>query len=155
MITNIKNTSLLLFLLNSFFVFSQNFNITDGQTINTCTGNFYDSGGAGANYTNGETITYTICPNNSSASEVIQVNFTAFSTQGGGADFLTIYDGDSTAGSLLGVFDGSNSPGTVNATTASGCLTFEWVSNGAVAFPGWEAEILCFQPCQIITAVLD
>ncbi len=72
-------------------------------TVNTCSGTFYDSGGAGGNYTSNETFVFTICQEN--AGQKVQLQFTSFSTQLN-QDILTIYDGDSTAADSFGPFSG-------------------------------------------------
>ncbi|OIQ21634.1 MAG: hypothetical protein BM549_09340, partial [Lacinutrix sp. MedPE-SW] len=122
-----------------------------------CSGTFYDSGGPSGNYSSGENFIYTICPEN--AGDILQLNFSQFSTQGG-ADILTIYDGDDTTAPVLGNFSGggaASNPGLVEATiaNATGCLTLEFISDAGGNTTGWVAEISCFEPCQTITAVLD
>ena len=67
-----------------FGVFSQSINMSNGST-NTCSGNFYDNGGSGSNYSNSQTLVYTICPN-TAGSKVI-VNFTSFDLENN-YDFL-------------------------------------------------------------------
>ncbi|HRU60858.1 MAG TPA: hypothetical protein P5565_05255, partial [Bacteroidia bacterium] len=119
---------------------AQTYNMAAG-TINTCGGTFYDPGGSGSNYGNNLNITETFCSN---AGTCIQVAFTAFNTQGGN-DVLTIYDGPSTASPVIGSFSGNGgSPGTV--TSSTGCLTFQFITNGSTTRSGWAATITCV-PC--------
>src|SRR5690606_3753794 len=60
---------------------------------------------------------------------------------------------------LIGTYSGGSSfgPGTVSAspTNTSGCLTLQFVSDAAGNGLGFEAEILCAEPCQTITASID
>ncbi|MCG9910157.1 MAG: PKD domain-containing protein, partial [Flavobacteriales bacterium] len=120
-------------------------------TINACSGNFFDSGGNGSDYGNNQNLVYTICPSTPGAR--VQVNFSAFNIENGW-DFLTIYNGPNTSSPTLGTYSGTNSPGMVQATPAnpSGCLTFQFTSDGSVTAPGWAATISCIQPCQTITS---
>ncbi|MGB0186030.1 MAG: T9SS type B sorting domain-containing protein, partial [Flavobacteriaceae bacterium] len=137
------------------------YTMTDGL-INTCNGIFYDSGGADVVYANNETFTYTICPEN--PGQIIQLDFTSFSTQAG-VDILSIYNADNADDptTLLGEYSGTDSadsPGTVAATTTntSGCLTFVFTSNAFGVSDGWQANISCQDPpteCQTILAQLD
>ena len=103
----------------------------------TCTGSFFDSGGSSGSYSNGENLVHTIC---SDAGNCVEVDFTAFNTESG-FDFLTIYDGPSTAFPVLGTYTGTNSPGTVQSST--GCLTFQFISDGSVTSSGWQANVSC------------
>jgi gliding motility-associated-like protein len=121
-------------------------------TFNQCSGTLYDSGGAAGNYGNNENFVMTICPEN--AGDFVHLDFTVFNSQLN-ADILTIYDGDDTTGTVIGVYDGSDDPGAVQATTTSGCLTLEWVSNGAANTTGFAATIACATACQTITASID
>ena len=57
----------------SFSVLAQEINMQQA-TINQCSGNLYDSGGVGANYTNSEDITLTICAEN--PGDAVQLDFT-------------------------------------------------------------------------------
>jgi len=84
--------------------FSQEYNINeyDGQTINTCSGNFYDSGGPSGVYSANEDYTITICPENDL--QLIELDFTSFTSQpvqNGNGDGLEIYDGVNTSAPLI------------------------------------------------------
>lgn len=150
-----KKIFLYLILLNSFLVFSQDYLMQNG-TINTCSGTFYDSGGAAGNYSNDETFVFTICPEN--PGQFIQLNFTVFSTQQN-LDILNIYNGSDTTAPTFGAFSGgpAQSPNFVSATTdnTSGCVTIEFISNDSATTTGWEATISCFEPCQTIVSQID
>ena len=131
---------------------SQNINMQNG-TFNRCAPDrFFDSGGEAGNYASNENFEITLCPTN--PGEVIVLDFTRFSTQAG-ADILAIFDGDSTAAPVLGSFSGTMSPGRLTSTHPSGCLTVRFTSNGFGNTIGWEANILCAQPCQTITPTID
>jgi len=129
-----------------------NINMTNGSS-STCSGTFYDSGGAFSDYSNSETYVYTICPD--VAGNTIQVDFTSFDIENN-FDFLEIFDGNSTAAPSLGTYTGTTSPGTVSATpsNASGCVTFQFTSDGSVTYPGWVANITCNTSCQTINSNL-
>ncbi|MDA8573051.1 choice-of-anchor L domain-containing protein, partial [Flavobacteriaceae bacterium] len=114
-------------------------------------GILYDSGGAADSYQNSENFTLTICAEN--PGDAIQLDFSFFDTQQNG-DFLTIYDGADTSASVIGVYSGNVSPGVVQATNASGCLTVEFSSNGFMQRPGFAATISCATPCQDIEAFI-
>jgi len=112
-------------------------NMSNGSTTN-CNGNFYDAGGPGSNYTNNETYTYTINPGGT-----VTINFTSFAVENHatcGYDYLSIYDGPSTASPLIGTYCNS-SPGTI--ISSGGALTFYWDSDGGTVAAGWEANWSC------------
>jgi len=132
-------------------VCSGNINIPASGTCNTCSANFYDTGGATGSYSDGESRTYTICP--ATAGSSIQVSFSAFSTESC-CDFLTIYDGNTVGAPVIGTFSGTTLPGTIISTHTSGCLTFRFVSDGSVTSTGWAAAVSCWIPCQTINANL-
>jgi len=130
-------TSLMLFARLSF---AQTYTLnaaSNGTTVNTCGGTFYDSGGSGGNYGNNESYTMTFCSNSANC---VQLNFTSFRTQGGN-DILYLYDGPNTSSPLIGNFSGTTSPGTVISST--GCITVRFVSNGSNTRGGWAATVSC------------
>ena len=150
---------------------AQDINMQNG-TFNQCSGVFYDSGGPAANYANGENFVMTICPDG--PDQFVQLLFTLFSTQlildpnddpanpvlPPIFDILTIYDGDDTTAAVIGIFAGggaANNPGTISAssTSATGCLTIEFISDGSANTLGWAANISCLQSCQTITPSID
>ncbi len=150
-----KKALLLIFTLVAVSMYSQEVMMQEGQ-VDTCTGTFTDSGGAGGNYGSNENFTLTICPD--VPGNMVQLNFTQFSTQLG-VDTMTIFNGpDTMATQLGGNYDGANSPGFVTATPAinpSGCLTIVFTSDGAGTTTGWSADIACSEPCQTIVAEID
>ncbi|MCA0152729.1 choice-of-anchor L domain-containing protein, partial [Winogradskyella vincentii] len=144
-------------LITSFYANAQDVLMQNG-TFNRCAPDkFFDSGGEFANYSNGENIVTTICPQN--AGEFIILDFLSFVTQLGlNPDFLNIYDGTDTTANLLGSFQGAVGPFTVSASDSntSGCLTLEFISHPSDGtIDGWEANILCATACQDIVASID
>ncbi|WP_396164027.1 PKD-like domain-containing protein, partial [Flavobacterium sp.] len=127
---------------------------TSTTNPNYCGGDhFYDSGGATGNYGNNETRTWTICPTNTG--DVVTVYFNSFNLISSVGDALTIYDGNSTAGTVVGTFYGTNIIPSYTASSPSGCLTFRFVSNATLNSAGWDATIVCGPPCPSITSVLN
>jgi len=112
-------------------------------TVETCVGNFYDTGGIGGEYGNSENLTMTFMPSMENA--VMRADFVAFETESG-YDYLYIYDGANTmAPQITGSpFHGTSNPGLVQATNPDGALTFRFTSDGSVTKSGWHAEISCF-----------
>jgi hypothetical protein len=112
--------------------------------INHCVdGVFFDSGGPTGNYSNSEYYTTTMSPIN--AGDQVSVTFTAFNLENG-IDRLTIYNGPSNASPFIVEqygFTGTNSPGTVTSTDASGKLTFVFYSDGANTAAGFNASVTC------------
>ena len=120
----------------------------DGSTITGCGGNFYDSGGNGGDYGNGENYTVTLCADD--PNDVIQILFQQFHLAAG--DQLNVYDGTGTGGSLIYTADntdnGNNSfifPG-LTVTGQSQCVTYEFISNGSGTNSGWLGNINCVTP---------
>ncbi len=128
------------FMLLTMPLLSQTYNMPGG-TINTCSGTFYDTGGAGGDYTNNQNITTTFCSD--IPGEAIQLAFSAFSTESC-CDHMTIYDGPSTASPAIGTYNGTNSPGTVIGSGT--CITIRFTSDGSVFSSGWAAAISCVTP---------
>ena len=144
-------------LLFSIFVLSavaQNYNMNN-TSVTTCGGNFFDSGGNGADYGASETYTKTFCP--ATAGDKLKFVFSAFQTESATFDYLAIYDGPNTSAPSLGVYALTNSPGTVmaTATNTSGCITFVFKSDGSIQYLGWAAAISCVTPCQTINSVFN
>ncbi|MBI1836816.1 MAG: gliding motility-associated C-terminal domain-containing protein [Flavobacteriia bacterium] len=123
-------------------------NMGNSGSSSGCSGVFFDQGGAG-DYSNNLNQTYTLCSD--IPGEHVQIDFSAFNLEAFG-DFLTIYNGNSTAAPIIGTYTGGTNPGYVQGNNASGCLTFVFTSNGAITASGWEATISCGLPCQTIIA---
>ncbi len=147
---------LIILALSIFSGFSQTFvSISDGNA-STCNGTLFDTGGqGGTGYSNNESFTLTICPDN--ANDIISLSFLNFALStvntaaapNNNADNLTIYDGDNTGATSLGTYSGNQLQGlTVTCTSlnTTGCLTLVWESNdqGTGVF---AASISCTTPC--------
>ncbi|NER18461.1 Calx-beta domain-containing protein, partial [Spongiivirga citrea] len=115
-------------------------NIANFTSINSCIGVFTDSGGSTGNYDNNETYTITICPDVGGAQ--VSANFTTFDVEQN-FDFLFAYEGVGTTTLIDTYTNGVNVPGTITSTDASGCLTFVFTSDGSVNGLGWVADVSC------------
>jgi hypothetical protein len=113
------------------------------DTVTTCLGTFYDSGGPNANYQGNQNFTETFIP--ASPNSVMQANFTAFQIENN-FDFLEVYDGPDATAPLIGTYTGANSPGLVTAgalNPGNTQLTFVFTSDGVVNQAGWSATLSC------------
>ncbi|MCF8364461.1 MAG: PKD domain-containing protein [Bacteroidales bacterium] len=117
------------------------------QTITTCTGIFYDTGGESGQYSNDEDFTMTFLPGEAGAS--IIVDFEMFNIEDNSScsyDWLKIYNGSTASSPLIGTYCGTDSPGTIEADNADGALTFEFHSDYSVTLSGWKALVSCTTP---------
>ncbi|RZJ30268.1 MAG: hypothetical protein EOO48_05400, partial [Flavobacterium sp.] len=136
----------ILFLLLSAALQAQTYTMQDGS-FTTCSGTFYDSGGAAGAYSSNETHQITFCPG--TAGNYIQLNFSVFDVEASPFDTMTIYQGPNTSGAIIGTYGGAASPisscgsGIVASSDPSGCLTIRFVSDNAVEYTGWAATISC------------
>jgi len=118
--------------------------LMSNATVATCGGYFYDSGGPSGQYTNNENYTMTFVP--ATQGDRLKFNFTQFSIEANSScsyDWLRIYDGPDTNAPLIGTYCGTNSPGEVTSTHATGALTFQFSSDYSVTQSGWAATISC------------
>lgn len=126
---------------------------TGACMVTTCSGTYYDNGGAGGNYAaNVNNIFRTFCP--SQAGMCVRATFTQFAMN----DTYFLCFGPNSCCDYLSILNGpvqnspalwSNctaSPGTITASNPSGCLTFRFVSDGSVQLAGWTATLSCV-PC--------
>lgn len=111
--------------------------VNDGTTTATLTdasGTFYDDGGQIGVYSSDLRSLTLIQPTGASS---VSVTFNSFELENEW-DYLYIYNGTDVFSPLIGVYTGTNSPGTV--TSNDGHLLFEFRSDCATAEPGWEAS---------------
>lgn len=118
--------------------------------VQPSTETIWDLGGPLRDYNNHEDYTYTIQPPGATG---LTLNFSQFDVESN-YDYLYIYDGTSTASTLIGKYTGTNSPGLV---TASGnALTIRFTSDGATVKPGWtatwNATVTSVKPTTNVTA---
>jgi hypothetical protein len=118
---------------------------TGNNSITTCSGNLYDNGGSAGNYVN-NSDGYTVI-NPSIAGNYSRVSGSI--TTEGGYDYLTIYDGVGTSGTILW---GGNPHGTgTNCTTfavptitsLSGSLTVRFYADVSNVCSGFNLAISC------------
>lgn len=135
-----RGVTALLLLLNSFEFNAQSFNMSNslGTVTNACGGTFYDSGGPFGNYSNFESSIATFC---APPGQFITFTFTQFDLEFL-FDDLIIYNGPNTAAPIIGIFTGTNSPGTITSSLG-GCITFNFFSDGSITGAGWSANITC------------
>jgi gliding motility-associated-like protein len=122
------------------------------STEYTCSALFYDSGGESGDYSNNENWIKTFCSDNNSCIRAV-VDYYDLEAD---YDYLLIYDGMDASGDLLAVINDTSADFDVTSTlddngTAyyglSGCLTFEFYSDGATTDDGWKIELECPENC--------
>lgn len=145
---NIFSIIVVVGLFLSFKLDAQNYNISqyNNQTVTTCSGNFYDSGGPTGGYSASQVYTITFCPSTPGA--YIHLNFSQWTVSAG--DAMEVFDGSNASAPSFGVFNTGMSPvGMVvgaSILNPSGCLTLRWTS--VSAGQGWAATVSCGLPCQ-------
>jgi len=142
----------------TFSLFSQSYqygiHFQDGDVISTCSGKFWDSNGPGY-YNPGEEYYITFCP--STPGTYIDLDFVSFDINN--VSHFEIFNADNPDPALsFGIFTNQINPVNMivraTAGNASGCLTVYFragTANGA----GWEANISCQVPCQLLFARID
>jgi len=122
----------------------------DGAGIITCTGSFYDSGGASGDYQNNEDYVVTFCT--SMAGESINLDMVIDTEPG--FDQLFIYDGPTTSSALFpgAPFSGNTS---FSVTSTGNCITVAFSSGSIVPASGWEGQITCgnIPPCSEVLSL--
>ncbi len=111
--------------------------------ITNASGAFYDTGGASGNYQDDERELWLFGDANASN---VTLNFTAFDLELN-YDYMFIYDGDSVNSPLIGVYNGTTSPGTIVSTGSY--LLVEFRSDCGTTNPGWEANYTINYPVEV------
>lgn len=97
-------------------------------------GSLTDSGGSSGNYGNSENCGFTIKP---PAGNPVTLSFTSFNLENGW-DYLRVYDGTSSSGTLLGSFTGSSLPADLIGSTGALYVVIE--TDRSVVSSGFMAE---------------
>ncbi|MCB0408987.1 MAG: N-acetylmuramoyl-L-alanine amidase [Flavobacteriales bacterium] len=106
-------------------------------TLNSCSGDFRDSGGDNGQYINNQDWTYVIAPGTE-----VTVDFTMFDVEAG-YDFLYVYDGSSIAATQFAgsPFSGTSLP--PQLVSSGDGITFRFTSDNRTHGDGWEATWTC------------
>lgn len=136
------------YLLTYLNVAGYNFNSTQSAVINikpanincqgqtkyiTKTGRIEDGSGV-ENYGNNLNCSYLIEP---ISGNLVVLTFTEFNTEAS-QDVVTVYDGNSSSGTLLGTFSGNSIPPVLMAN--SGKMYISFTTNSSVNAAGWKAS---------------
>lgn len=124
------------------------------------TDQFMDNGGAAGDYASSSNDSWTICPD--VPTDKVSISFAEFAVEDNGSgtcyDELKIYDGDDNTAPQIGpaagfCYDGIGTNGTgypggglgvpIVSSHSSGCLHFEFTSDGSVTRAGWIADVTC------------
>jgi len=110
-----------------------------------CSGTLMDDGGATGNYTPNQVSTFTISP--TGATNVV-LNFNLFDVEAGSTasncnyDYLEIYEGTSTAGTLIGRYCNNNLPPST-ITSSSSSLFLRFRVDGGLEEAGFDIDWNC------------
>jgi hypothetical protein len=105
-------------------------------TNTNCSGTFDDTGGSSASYSGNEDYTTIIRPSNAAS---VTMNFSSFDIELN-YDSMWIYNGLPNS-SLIGIYTGTSSPGTVTANT--GIMSVRFKADPLVNNSGWTANWNC------------
>jgi len=108
-------------------------NNTPITTISDVSGTFFDTGGPTGDYQDDERQMWLFQP---PGALTVTIDFSLFNIEQDW-DYLFIYDGDTIGAPLIGVYTGTNSPGSV--TSSGGSLFVEFRSDCATMASGWNA----------------
>lgn len=111
--------------------------VTGTYTVTTCSMVIYDDGGVDGDYSTNCDATLIIQPSIPGNAISIQGTCNLESSW----EYLRIYDGAGTTGTLLGEYSGSFTIPTLTSTT--GPLTIHFTSDGSVVYPGFELIVSC------------
>lgn len=101
-------------------------------SLTTATGQFYDTGGASADYSDDERMLYLIEPSNVLS---VTITFNVFDLELDW-DYMYIYDGNSLSDPLIGTYTGTSVPSTI--TSSGGAILIEFRSDCATQAAGWD-----------------
>lgn len=101
---------------------------------------FADTGGTSSNYADLETVVRTIVPNVPNNNIVLTFSEFNFELD---YDYLSVYNGNTTAATLLGKYTGTTIPGPFTSSAADGSLTVKYTSDQFLNFSGFVANISC------------
>lgn len=128
------------------------FNMGEVSGSTACRGTLYDSGGPDGNYSDGENLTFTICPDEPTA--CINLDLVSFDIEpillaGLVGDQLSFYAGDDTSAPLIAALFGQDLGTGFRLQTDSECVTVELNSDFLVTFGGFELNWECSAtPCE-------
>lgn len=106
--------------------------------ITACSGIVYDNGGANGDYSNNSNDVMIIYPENEGTNVEISGSFVIENNY----DFLYVYDGAGTDGTLMSTYT-SSTGGTIQNAATNGPLTLHFTSDGSVPKAGFEVVISC------------
>ncbi|MDR0970207.1 MAG: carboxypeptidase regulatory-like domain-containing protein [Lentimicrobiaceae bacterium] len=112
---------------------------TGTVTITTNSGTIYDDGGPEDLYSDNCSATMIVNPDSRSSMIHLEGSYETESDY----DYLTIYDGVGTSGTVLGHYSGG---GTVSLTSTVGALTIKFTSDQSIQNEGFALEVSCVNP---------
>ncbi len=141
-------TVVLLGLWLPLLLYAQNFQFvpsSGNNSITTCDGWICDFGGPNQNYGNNWDGYMVIYP--ATAGEMVAITSGSYSTESGW-DYVYVYSGVGTGGTLLATLTGAGSITTsIISTAANGALTIRFKSDGSICYySGFAFYVQCVSP---------
>lgn len=123
------------------------------DTVYMCGGVIYDDGGSTDNYSNNQSSTVIIRPDQPNT--LVSISGTSYTE--GSFDYLTIYDGIGTSGTVLWTDNGVSSNQTFGPIeSTNGPLTIAFHSDGSVNYSGFEINVSCVSTaCRVMNLMLN
>ena len=142
-------TGAFLIIVISLWSFNVKAQYCSGTTNLTASSGSFSDGSGSNNYMDYTSCSWLIQPSTTAAS--ITLSFSSFSTESG-YDYVEVYQGTGTSGTLLGSFSGSSIPSSITATGSSMYVTF--TTDGSVTYQGWNASYTSVALCTATTPTI-
>ncbi|MBK8426284.1 MAG: gliding motility-associated C-terminal domain-containing protein [Lewinellaceae bacterium] len=113
-------------------------NMGDVAGTESCSGTLWDSGGPDGDYSGGENLNFTICPQD--FHQCIIINVEDYNTESG-YDFLTFYEGEDVSGVEITQIAGNGQDFQVQIPAP--CATINFSSDGFVQSDGFQITWVC------------
>jgi gliding motility-associated-like protein len=114
------------------------FNIGETPSTSECAGTLFDSGGPAGDYSSGENLTFTICPDE--IHQCIFIDVQTFDLEND-FDFLYFFAGENTGAPQIASLTGSGN--SIQLQIHSACVTLQFQSDNTVADAGFALTWMC------------
>ena len=151
-LAKLRITIIILLVTSSYYLnaqISHNMLASGNESLTICDAWIYDNGGQNANYSNSSDATLTLTSSSGGIFQIASMNYNMESC----CDYLKIYAGTGTSGTLLATYRGTGTM-TTPLLLAAGTVTLQFHSDGSFNYSGFALHIECVSSNSMSTTPL-